>query len=272
MTKTILITGAGSGFGKDVALTLAKRHKVIAGVQIAPQKTELVDAAKVAGVNLEVIVLDITNMEDRDAAFKYQIDVLINNAGIMEAGPVAEIPMNRVRNNYETNVFGTLALIQGFCPQMVQRGKGKIITVSSIAGLVTMPFGAVYSSTKHALEAIVQGLSIELFGSGVEICTVNPGVYNTGFNDRGAETMNNWFNPQKSLSSEEMQDSVASLLSKQLDPKEQVDELVRIVDEKSSSFRNLCPRNIEPWIKEIEKLRWSAKSNDQVWINPLGSN
>ncbi len=269
MSKTILITGAGSGFGRAAALALAgKGHKVIAGVQIPPQKTELMTAARAAGVEMEVPVLDITNEEDRQTVFAHDIDVLVNNAGHMETGPAAEIPMAHVRRNYETNVFGTLAMIQGFAPQMVKRGKGKIVTLSSVAGLATLPFASIYCSTKHALESIVEGLSIELYGTGVEICTVNPGFYNTGFNDRGAETMMQWFNPETSLSSAELLAAVEGVLDGQLDPQEQIDDLVRVVEEDNPKFRNMCPQGIEPWIKALQARGWEAHSNEQVWIDP----
>ena len=148
MSKRILITGAGSGFGRGAALELARRgHQVIAGVQIAPQVTELMQEAADAGLELTAMVLDITDERDRQAAFANEIDVLVNNAGIMETGPVAEIPMDLVRRNYETNVFGTLAMCQGFAPQMVRRGSGKIINVTSMGGLITVPFAAIYTST-----------------------------------------------------------------------------------------------------------------------------
>ena len=269
MTKTILVTGAGSGFGKGAVLALAKKgHTVIAGVEITPQKSELLAAAQASGVELEVIVLDITNEEDRQASFGHEIDVLVNNAGILESGPVAEIPLNRVRSNFETNVFGTLSMIQGFAPQMVKRGKGKIVTVTSIAGLVTMPFGSIYSSTKQALEALVEGLTIELHGTGVEACTVNPGFYNTGFNDRGAEKMLRWFNPETSLSPAELLEPLDGLLDDQLDPQEQIDDLVRVIEEDVSKFRNVCPEAIVPWAKAVEARSWEARSNEQVWVDP----
>ncbi|MCP4308664.1 MAG: SDR family oxidoreductase [bacterium] len=269
MAKTILITGAGSGFGKGVALALAaKGHKVIAGVQIASQKTDLLAAARTSGVELEIPVLDITREEDRETVFARDINVLVNNAGHMETGPAAEIPMAHVRRNYETNVFGTLAMVQGFAPQMVKRGKGKIVTVSSIAGLITIPFGSIYCSTKHALEAMMEGLSIELHGTGVEVCTVNPGVYNTGFNDRGAETMAQWFNPETSLSLPETLAMVDGVLDGQLDPQEQIDDLVRVIEEDNPAFRNLCPKAVEPWIKAAQALGWEARSNQQIWVDP----
>jgi short-subunit dehydrogenase len=210
MAKRILVTGAATGFGRGTALGLAKRgHTVIAGVQIAPQVTELMKTADEAGVQLKIQVLDITDEGDRQAAFANEVDVLINNAGVMQTGPVAEIPMENVRRNFETNVFGTLALTQGFARQMVKRGSGKIVMVTSMGGLITVPFAGVYCATKHALEALAEALKAELAGTGVEVCTANPGVYGTGFNDRGAETMMRWFDMSTSLTKPEVLSAAA---------------------------------------------------------------
>lgn len=271
MNKTILVTGAGSGFGKGTAFDLAKKgHKVIAAVQIEPQKTQLLEDAKKAGVELEVIVLDITNERNRNNIFNLDIDILINNAGVMETGPIAEIPMDLVRRNYEVNVFGSLELTQGFLPKMIQKGKGKIIFVSSMGGLVTVPFASVYTSTKHALESIAEGLKFELQGTGIEICTVNPGMFGTGFNDRGAESMMQWFNPATSLSKSELLNAALSgdSLANQLDPQIMVDAIVRVAEEENSKFRNIIPEEIVPWIKAMQDNTWTVKKDDSIWIDP----
>lgn len=269
MPKNILITGAASGFGRGAALELARRgHAVTAGVQVAPQATELAEAAAAAGVDLDITVLDITDDEDRRAAFARHVDVLVNNAGIMEAGPVAEIPMNRVRRNFETNVFGTLAMCQGIAPQMVGRGGGKIVNVTSMGGLITVPFAAIYTATKHALESISEGLRAELAGTGVEICTVNPGLFGTGFNDRGAETMTRWFDPAHTLSPPALLASPAQGLDGQLDPQLVVDALVDIAEEGSSKFRNVIPEQIIPWIQAIQARTWTARHGDDLFLDP----
>ena len=269
MKKRILITGAASGFGKGAALELAKRgHSVVAGVQIPPQGTDLRAAASEANVELDVVVLDINNQHDREAVFSREVDVLMNNAGIIEAGPVAEMPMEIVRRNFETNVFGTLAMIQGFAPQMVKRGSGKIITVTSMGGLITVPFVAVYTATKHALEGLVEGVRAELAGTGVEVCTANPGAFRTGFNDRGAETMASWFDPEKTLSRPELLAGLAGGLDNQMDPQPMVDALVRLTEEEGSKFRTLVPEEIVPWVQAIQARAWEAGSEDSLWIDP----
>ncbi|RKQ84888.1 short-subunit dehydrogenase [Solirubrobacter pauli] len=272
MSSRVLITGAGSGFGRGTALELARRgHSVIAGVQIAPQATELAAEAATAGVELDIQVLDTTDDRDRTNVFAREVDVLINNAGVMEAGPVAEIPMDRVRRNYEVNVFGTLAMCQGFAPQMVRRGSGRIINVTSMGGLITVPFAAIYTSTKHALESLTEGLKDELAGTGVDVCTVNPGLFGTGFNDRGAETMTRWFDPARTLSRPELLAGLGGALATQLDPQLVVDALVGIVEEDSPSFRNVLPEQIVPWIRAIQERAWTARGGDPLFIDPARS-
>ncbi len=274
MSKTVFITGAESGFGKGVAIGLAKKgHKVIAGVQVEPLKTILLADANTAGVELEVIVLDVTKESDRQYAFSryaHAVDVVISNAGVMESGPVAEIPMEKVRRNYEVNVFSSLAIARGFLPSMVKKGKGRMIFTSSMGGLLTMPFAAIYTSTKHALEGIAEGLKDELFGTGVEICTINPGVYGTGFNDRGAETMEKWFDPANTLTKPEVLQAAieGGDLKGQLDPQELIEAMIRVAEEENPKFRNVVPEVIIPWIQATQAKTWETKQDDTIFINP----
>ena len=116
MPKTILITGAGSGFGEGAAIGMAKNgHNVIATVQISPQVTPLRCKAEQLGLtNLRVEKLDLLDPYDIAHAQTWDIDVLFNNAGIGECGPVSEIPLDLVRRNFETNVFAPIGLTQGF--------------------------------------------------------------------------------------------------------------------------------------------------------------
>ena len=113
--KTIFITGAGSGFGREAALRLSRLgHEVIAGTHNLPQVTTLLDTAKKEGLQLRVEKVDILNPIDRNFALRWDIDVLVNNAAIPESGPIAEIPIRLLRDVFETNVFAALELTQGF--------------------------------------------------------------------------------------------------------------------------------------------------------------
>jgi NADP-dependent 3-hydroxy acid dehydrogenase YdfG len=118
MSKSVLITGAGSGFGKGTALALAaKGHHVIATTETQEQANALHKEAP----HIEVIKLDITNAADIAQEKNLKIDVLINNAGAGQTGPIADVPIDRVRHLFEVNVFGTLAITQAVLPQMVAR-------------------------------------------------------------------------------------------------------------------------------------------------------
>jgi short-subunit dehydrogenase len=262
MSKTILITGAGSGFGKLAAFGLAKRgERVIATTQIWAQVTELRAEAKERGLEIEVDKLDVTSERDRKrAAERWDVDVLVNNAGTMEAGPVAELPFDLLRSMFEINFFGNLALTQEFAAKMVRQQSGKIIFISSVAGLMTVPFSAGYSATKHAVEALAEGLKIELAPFGIKVAVINPGFYNTGFNDRGFDAAMQWFDPAKNFTSPEALANVAQILSQQIPPEPLADLIVDVVLSDDSKFRNVLPAEIEAYIRQNQKEMWEADS------------
>jgi NAD(P)-dependent dehydrogenase (short-subunit alcohol dehydrogenase family) len=143
VTKTVLITGAGSGFGKGAAVALAERgHKVIATTETESQA----EALRGEVPQLTVEKVDITSSDVAKAA-DWDIDVLINNAGAGQTGPMADVPLDRVRHLFEVNVFGTLAITQSVLPRLIAKGAGRIIIVSSIAGVVSGPAFGPYSMT-----------------------------------------------------------------------------------------------------------------------------
>ncbi|MFB8828407.1 SDR family NAD(P)-dependent oxidoreductase [Azotobacter sp. CWF10] len=167
--KTILITGAGSGFGKGAAIGMAKNgHSIIATVHVSSQVTPLHEEAEALGLeNFRVERLDLTDPYDIAQAQSWDFDVLWNNAGMGEAGPVWEIPIDLVRKNYEVNVFLPLVLTQGVVRKWVAAGKkGKVVFTSSMGGLFTPANWGTYVSTKHALEAIAEALQQELTPTG----------------------------------------------------------------------------------------------------------
>ncbi len=265
MATTILVTGAGSGFGAGTALGLAREgHAVIAGVQISPQVTELRGRATAEGLsNLRVEKLDLRDEFDIAQAHSWDIDILFNNAGIGESGPLAEIPLPLVRSNFETNFFAPLALTQGFVRKWInERKEGKIVFTSSVAGLMTREGTGVYSATKHALEAIAEGLREELARYGIKVQTINPGPYFTGFNERMAETAFRWLDDSWNFTKrEELGDLFYRRFqpdSMRLDPAEAIAEMVRIVPATEGKFRNVVPASLEAMLKEREQEAWDA--------------
>ncbi|SDD93092.1 hypothetical protein SAMN05216345_12213 [Cupriavidus sp. YR651] len=255
MGKTVLVTGAGSGFGKGVALGLARcGHKVIAGAHIWPQVTELRNVADLEGVQLTVIKLDVLDEIDRQRAFQYEIDVLFNNAGLMEAGPVAEIPIARVRRVFETNVFAALEVAQGFATQMIRRGSGKIIWTSSVAGLVKVPWVGAYAASKHAVEALCASMREELKPYGVQVATVNPGAYQTGFNDTGMESMDQWWEDGRQA----MRPRTRRPLNNQHDPQEMIDAMIEVIAADSHRYRTVKPESAAEMVRREQTDEWDV--------------
>jgi short-subunit dehydrogenase len=198
MPKTILITGAGTGIGKDTAYALAARgHHVLATTQTNEQALALQDAAKAQGLNIKAFKLDITSATDRELLTHHAIDVLINNAAMGESGSLAEVDMERVRQLFEVNLFATLELTQVALRQMIQRESGTVLFISSIAGRVPMPFLMPYSMSKFALSAAAAGLRTEMdqLKKNVHIAVIEPGAIHTGFNQAMTNSKYAWMGP-----------------------------------------------------------------------------
>jgi short-subunit dehydrogenase len=163
MPKTILITGAGTGIGRDAAFALAERgHAVLATTFSESQADALRAECVQRGQAMEVFKLDITDAADRNLLLGRPIDVLINNAGLGESGSLAEVDVNRIRKVFEVNVFATLELTQVALKGMIARQSGTVLFISSIAGRLPMPFLMPYSMTKFALSAAAAGLRSEM--------------------------------------------------------------------------------------------------------------
>jgi short-subunit dehydrogenase len=198
---TILITGATSGIGRHAAMHLAKLgHRVFA---TGRNETILAEIKASAPPSLETVRLDVTSAEsiaqakaEVDARTNGRgVDVLVNNAGYGLLGPTEMISDADMRAQYETNVFGLMAVTRAFLPAMHARGKGRIINVSSIGGLITLPFFGVYNSTKYAVESLSDGLRVELEPFGIDVSLIEPGVIDTGFTDRSMLELSRFRDP-----------------------------------------------------------------------------
>ena len=240
--KTVLITGAGTGFGRGAALALAARgHHVIATTETEEQAVAL----RAEAPQLQVEKVDITT-NDVNKVKDWNVDVLINNAGFGQTGPLADVPEAIVRKVFDVNVFGTLRMTQATLPQMVKRGTGRVIIVSSIAGVLAGPAFGPYSMSKFALEAMGKTLRGELFGQGIDVCLLNPGPYLTGFNDRMAASMWDWFDDDSvSAGSTDLFKMMRTMVTEgQMDPQEVVDVMVELVEAESTTENNFVPPNL----------------------------
>lgn len=265
-TKTILVTGAGSGFGKAAAIGMAKNgHQVIATTHVSSQVTPLREEAAALGLAaLRVERLDLTDPYDIRQAQGWDFDVLWNNAGMGEAGPVWEIPVDLVRKNFEVNVFLPLQLTQGVVQRWAREGKkGKVVFTSSMGGLFTPANWGTYVSTKHALEAIAEALQQELTPYGIRVQTINPGAYYTGYNETMADNPFRWLDDAKNFTKradlrQGFDDFFATPEGK-MDPKEMIERMIEIVPADEGKFRNVVPRQIEEMLKQHQLAAWENR-------------
>ncbi|KON88387.1 short-chain dehydrogenase [Sporosarcina globispora] len=186
--KYAVITGCSSGFGTLMAIELAKNaFHVYATMRNTNKSTFLIDKAKREGVHAQISIheLDITS-SDSIETFKNllrqlpSVDVLINNAGYAGAGFAEEIPLDEYRDQFETNVFGTIALSQAVLPYMRKQRSGTIINISSISGRIGFPGLSPYAASKFAIEGWSESLRLEMKPFGVNVVIIEPGSFRTG--------------------------------------------------------------------------------------------
>lgn len=177
MSKVILITGGSSGIGKSIGEFLHQKGFVVYGTSRNPEK--------VLNSVFPLVALDVRNAESiKTAVAKIietsgRLDVVINNAGVGITGPLEEIPMEEIKNNFETNFFGPIEVMKAVLPQMREQKLGLIINITSIAAYMGLPYRSVYSASKGALELITEALRMEVKQFGIEITNVAPGDFAT---------------------------------------------------------------------------------------------
>ena len=243
MTTSVLITGAGSGFGRGAAVELARRGHAVIATTVSREETDELAAAH---PELTVAKLDITDAGDRRQVDQWRIDVLVNNAGLGQVGPLRSIPLERVRRIFETNVFGTLAMSQAVIPQMLERESGRILILSSVAGVVAGPMTGPYSMTKHALQAMGSAMRAELAPAGIDVALVNPGPFATGFNDRMIDDPGDWFD-RATARPEELRFLAGArqrITGAQRDPAEVVTVIADLVEARDTQLVNFVPPDI----------------------------
>jgi len=173
-----LVTGASRGIGRATADALVRRGFEVFGTSRDP--AGIPDGERIEGVRY--LRLDLTSEASIDSLLSAvaAVDVLINNAGASQIGPVEEAPADRVRRLFELNLFGQIRLIQGLLPGMRERRRGHIVNVASFAGVVPVPFSALYSGSKAALIAVSRGLRHEVAPWGIRVAVVAPLDVRTG--------------------------------------------------------------------------------------------
>lgn len=184
-TNTVaLVTGASSGIGKATAIALKEAGFLTYAT--APDAGKL---EELRAKGCETLALDVTDENSMREAVKTAerhngaVQVLVNNAGYGQYGPIEEIPIDDVRRNFEVNVFGLLRMCQLALPGMRRHGAGRIINLSSVAGEMSQPGSGIYHATKHAIEAIDEALRIEVSYFNIQVIGILPGPVNTHFDE-----------------------------------------------------------------------------------------
>ena len=184
VSKAVLITGCSSGIGQATA-----EHLVGKGWNVYATARRPESIADLEGKGCRTLALDVTDEASMQAAVKAveeaegAVGVLVNNAGYSQSGPVEDVPMDQVRRQFETNVFGLARMCQLVLPGMRRQGWGRIVNISSMGGRLVFPGGGYYHGTKYAVEAISDALRFEVAGFGVKVAVIEPGLIRTSFGD-----------------------------------------------------------------------------------------
>lgn len=189
LKKTVVITGSSTGIGRATVELFSSKGWRVAATMRSPENEQILNL--LPGVTL--FKLDITDHEQINVCSKLilaeygQIDVLINNAGYALLGPMETATPGQIHRQFETNVFGPIALINAFLPSFRKQGSGAIINISSIGGRIAFPLYSIYHGTKWALEGISESLYTEMKPFGIKVRLIEPGSIKTDFNSRSQD-------------------------------------------------------------------------------------
>ena len=257
MTKTILITGASRGFGKIWAKAFLKRGDNV--IATARNTETLNDLMNEYGNSILPLQLDVTNraqcFEVINKAYQHfgRLDVVINNAGYGVFGAVEEAAEQEVRNQFETNVFGTLWINQAAIPVMRNQGSGHIIQVSSVLGIMTVPLLGIYNASKWAIEGITESMAQEVKNFGINTTLIEPIAYNTDFSG------NSGVNSKTIVAYDDLRTAVYQQREHMPfgNPEATAAAILKIADADNPPFRIFFGNTALPWVKQVYADRLS---------------
>ena len=236
MNKTILVTGASSGFGLLIANKLHKSGYNVIGTSRDPEKYA-------SRLPFKMIELDLDSEQSintfSERIFKEigQLDILINNAGFLVSGIAEETPIELGRQQLETNFWGTIKVTNAVLPHFRKQKFGKIITVGSIVGLVSFPNGAYYAASKHALEGYFKSLRYELNEFNISVSMIEPAAFKTSIFDNSSFSLLKIedYNPLRS----KIENFTRNLVKQAEDPALVAEKVLKVVQTNKPDFRNI---------------------------------
>lgn len=174
--KSVLITGCSTGIGRALALSFHKKGLAVYATARNPESLRDLEA-----MGMTVLKLDVNHADDITEAVRrvnsetHGLDMLVNNAGFIAMGPLGEIPLSRLRQQFETHVIAVIAMTQAFIPAMIHNKKGCVVNIGSVSGILPTPFAGAYCSSKAAIHALSDSLRVELAPFNIHVVTVQPG-------------------------------------------------------------------------------------------------
>ncbi len=190
ISKAVLITGCSTGIGRATAELLAGK-----GWNVYATARKTADIKDLKDKGCKTLALDVTSERSMEKAVDSVVEAegaigaLVNNAGYSQSGALESMPMESVKRQFETNVFGLLRMCQLALPGMRAQGWGRIVNLSSIGGKVVFPGGGVYHATKHSVEALSDAMRFEVAGFGVDVVIIEPGLIRTEFGNTAANSL-----------------------------------------------------------------------------------
>ena len=268
--KIAVITGTSSGFGLLAAVELARQSfEVVATMRDLGRRHYLEEPAAAAGVSAKIDVrqLDVTEFDRiptlvaevlRDHG---RIDVLVNNAGFAMAGFVEDLTLDEIRQQFETNFFGAVAMTKAVLPSMRAQKSGHVIMMSSVGGLHASPILSSYSASKHALEGWSESLRLELGSLGIKVVLIEPGAFATDIWTRNAklgERVSDGASPNLERA-QKMRAHVSKMPKR--DPQEVVRLIARVAQDPNPRLRYLVGTDarVQMWLKRTLPWKWHEK-------------
>ena len=260
--KVAIVTGSSSGIGLESVLLLARNGYITYATMRSPEKdTSIKTAVQKEGLPIRVVQLDVTddssvkNAVDHIISETGRIDVLVNNAGYGLGGALEDLAMEEIKSQYETNLFGLIRVTQAVLPTMRKQRSGRILNLSSGAGIIGYPGGSAYVSTKFAVEGLSESIAYELEPFGIKVILIEPGFIRTNFTN--AMVVAKKAQDPTSSYSELMQKIMAS--ASELAKNASTAELVAnvILDAASNPnprLRYLVGKDVESWVAGKKKM------------------
>ncbi|MEV6867993.1 SDR family NAD(P)-dependent oxidoreductase [Streptosporangium subroseum] len=256
MSKVWFVTGSSRGLGRNfVEAALSRGDKVAATARNAGSLDELVAAYDDAVLPLEMDVTDkaaVFESVKRAKEHFGRLDVIVNNAGYAQLGAIEELTEQHLRDQLETNLYGAVWVIQAALPYLREQGAGRIVQLSSAAGLIAMPLGGAYHVSKWALEALNESLAQEVAGFGIKVTVVEPGGFATR-SGKNPDPLNNGHMAEPNPIYDGLRQRIAQFAGKQPagDPAAAAQALLKIVDSDDPPLRVLFGQGFYPMLQQV---------------------